>query len=305
MDKPKLLIVEDDEDVRRQMRWALADEYEVVLAGDRVAALEAVRAHQPPVVTLDLGLPPEAQGAAEGFATLDEIQQVDQAPKVVVITGREEREYALRAVDRGAYDYFCKPIQVEELKAVLRRALYLYRLEQENRELQRHDHAGFEDVLGTSPQMEAVLGAVRKVAATDAPVLIIGESGTGKELMAQAVHRLSSRHKGPFVPINCGAIPENLLESELFGHEKGAFTGAHMQRKGRIEMAHGGTLFLDEIGDLPVSLQVKLLRFLQEKRLERVGGRQEISVDARVVAATNADLRPCARAASAMTCTTG
>ena len=295
MDKPKLLIVEDDEDVRRQMRWALADEYEVVLAGDRVAALEAVRAHQPPVVTLDLGLPPEAQGAAEGFATLDEIQQVDQAPKVVVITGREEREYALRAVDRGAYDYFCKPIQVEELKAVLRRALYLYRLEQENRELQRHDHAGFEDVLGTSPQMEAVLGAVRKVAATDAPVLIIGESGTGKELMAQAVHRLSSRHKGPFVPINCGAIPENLLESELFGHEKGAFTGAHMQRKGRIEMAHGGTLFLDEIGDLPVSLQVKLLRFLQEKRLERVGGRQEISVDARVVAATNADLRQAMR----------
>src|SRR5438034_8898038 len=168
MDKPKLLIVEDDEDVRRQMRWALADEYEVVLAGDRVAALEAVRAHQPPVVTLYLGRPPEAQGAAEGFATLDEIRQVDQAPKVVVITGREEREYALRAVDRGAYDYFCKPIQVEELKAVLRRALYLYRLEQENRELQRHDHAGFEDVLGTSPQMEAVLGAVRKVAATDA-----------------------------------------------------------------------------------------------------------------------------------------
>jgi two-component system NtrC family response regulator len=295
MDKPKLLIVEDDEDLRRQMRWALADEYEVVLAGDRPAALEALRAHRPPVMTLDLGLPPDAQGAAEGFATLAEIQRVDGAPKVVVITGREERDYALRAVDRGAYDYFCKPIQAEELKVVLRRALYLYRLEQENRELQRRDHGGFEDMLGTSPQMEAVFGAVRRVAGTDAAVLITGESGTGKELLAQAVHRLSPRHKAPFVPINCGAIPENLLESELFGHEKGAFTGAHMQRKGRIEMAHGGTLFLDEIGDLPLPLQVKLLRFLQEKRLERVGGRQEIAVDTRVVTATNTDLKQAMR----------
>jgi two-component system NtrC family response regulator len=293
--KPKLLIVEDDEDVRRQMRWALADEYDVLLAGDRAAALEAVRTHRPQVVTLDLGLPPEAQGAAEGLATLAEIQQLNEAPKVVVITGREERDFALRAVDGGAYDYFCKPIQAEELKVVLRRALYLYRLEQENRELQRRDHDGFEDMLGTSPQMEAVFGAVSKVGITDAPVLILGESGTGKELVARAVHRISPRHKAPFVPINCGAIPENLLESELFGHEKGAFTGAHMQRKGRIEMAHGGTLFLDEIGDLPLPLQVKLLRFLQEKRLERVGGRQEIMVDTRVVAATNADLKQAMR----------
>jgi two-component system NtrC family response regulator len=295
MDRPKLLIVEDDEDVRRQMRWALADEYDVLLAGDRAAALEAVRAHRPPVVTLDLGLPPEAQGAAEGFATLADIQQLDGAPKVVVITGREEREHALRAVDRGAYDYFCKPIQAEELKVVLRRALYLHRLEEENRQLQRHDHGGFEDMLGTSPPMEAVFGAMRKVAGTDAPVLIVGESGTGKELVARAIHRMGARGKRPFVPINCGAIPENLLESELFGHEKGAFTGAHVQRKGRIEMAHGGTLFLDEIGELSLPLQVKLLRFLQERRLERVGGRQEIVVDARVVSATNAELKQAMR----------
>jgi two-component system, NtrC family, response regulator len=294
--KPKLLVVEDDEDVRMQMRWALADEYEVLLAGDRLAAVDTVRAQRPSVVTLDLGLPPDAQGAAEGFATLLQIQQLEDPPKVVVITGREERDHALRAVDQGAYDYFCKPIQADELKVVLRRALYLQRLEQENRDLHRRaTRRGFEDMLGTSPPMEAVFAAVRKVAVTDAPVLVIGESGTGKELVARAVHRLGARQKGPFVAINCGAIPENLLESELFGHEKGAFTGAHMQRKGRIETAHGGTLFLDEIGDLPLSLQVKLLRFLQERKIERVGGRQEIPVDARVVAATNADLRQAMR----------
>ena len=295
--KPKLLIVDDDEDLRTQMRWTLADEYEVVLAGDRLSALDALRAQHPVVVTLDLGLPPDAGAAGEGFAALNQIQRLADPPKVIVITGREEREYALRAVDQGAYDYFCKPIQAEELKVVLRRALNLHRLEQENRELQRRgQQRGFEEILGASPAMQDVFTAVRKVASTQAPVLILGESGTGKELVARAIHRLGARPSGPFVAINCAAIPENLLESELFGHEKGAFSGAHVQRKGRIEMAHGGTLFLDEIGDLPAPLQVKLLRFLQERRIERVGGRQEIAVDVRVLSATNVPLKEAMRA---------
>jgi two-component system NtrC family response regulator len=294
--KPKLLIVDDDEDLRTQMRWALGDEYDVVLAADRIAALEMLRLHRPPVVTLDLGLPPDAGGAAEGLAALTQMQRLPEPPKVVVITGREEREYALQAVDQGAYDYFCKPIEAQELKVILRRAVFNHRLEQENRARQRHAlQQGFEEMLGTSPAMQEVFTAVRKVAATDTPVLILGESGTGKELVARAIHRLTQRRTGPFVAINCGAIPDNLLESELFGHEKGAFTGAHILRKGRIEMAHGGTLFLDEIGDLSPVLQVKLLRFLQERRLERVGGRQEIPVDIRLLSATNANLKPAMR----------
>ena len=294
--KPKLLIVDDDEDLRTQMRWALADEYEVLLAGDRAGALEMLRSQRPPVVTLDLGLPPDAGGATEGFATLGQIERLTDPPKVVVITGRAERDYALKAVDQGAYDYFCKPIQVDELKVILRRALNLHQLEEENRERQRKDQGqGFEDILGASPPLQEVFTAVRKVASASAPVLILGESGTGKELVARAIHHRSARHRGPFVAINCGAIPDNLLESELFGHEKGAFTGAHVQRKGRIETAQGGTLFLDEIGDLSLVLQVKLLRFLQERRLERVGGRQEIPVDVRVLSATNANLKQAMR----------
>ena len=289
--KPKLLVVDDDEDLRTQMRWALADEFDVVLAGDRAAALDAVRAEHPAVVTLDLGLPPHAGGVEEGFAALDEIQSLDPAAKVIVITGREERAHALHAVEQGGYDFFVKPIDVDELKVVLRRALRLHALEAENRELrQRAPAGGFEGMLGTSPRMQEVFAAVRKVATVDAPVLLTGESGTGKEVAARAIHRLSARAAGPFVPINCAAIPETLLESELFGHEKGAFTGAHAQRRGRIETAHGGTLFLDEIGELPTALQVKLLRFLQDHRVERLGGRGQIAVDARVITATNADL---------------
>ncbi len=289
--KPRLLVVDDDEDLRTQMRWALADEFEISLAGSREEALAQASEHRPAVVTLDLGLPPHPGGVEEGFATLEELSAADASAKVVVITGREDRAHALRAVDQGAYDYFVKPIDVEELKVVLRRALRLHTLESENRELRQQASAAFEGMLGTSPKMQEVFGAIRKVATVDAQVLVLGESGTGKELAAHAVHRLSARAEGPFVPINCAAIPEALLESELFGHEKGAFTGAHTTRRGRIESANGGTLFLDEIGELPLPLQVKLLRFLQDHKIERVGGRASISVDVRVISATNADLR--------------
>jgi two-component system NtrC family response regulator len=290
-DKPRLLVVDDDEDLRTQMRWALADEFDVTLAGDKVDALERARAERPAVVTLDLGLPPNPGGVEEGFSALDEIHALDSNAKVIVITGREDRAHALRAVERGAYDFFVKPIDVDELKVVLRRALKLHVLEAENRELRQHaGGGGLEGMIGTSAAMQEVFAALRKVATVDAPVLLTGESGTGKELAARAIHHLGARSAGPFVPINCAAIPETLLESELFGHEKGAFTGAHAQRPGRIESAHRGTLFLDEIGELPTSLQVKLLRFLQDHRVERLGGRGSLAVDARVVTATNAEL---------------
>ena len=207
------------------------------------------------------------------------------------LQGRERKDHALKAIGEGAYDFFCKPIQIDELKVVLSRAFYVSQLEREYRELQQQlSEESFEGMLGTSPQMQEVFSSIRKVATTEVPVLIVGESGTGKELVAKAIHRNSSRRKCPFVVINCSAIPETLLESELFGHEKGAFTGAHIQRKGRFEMAQGGTLFLDEIGELSLPLQVKLLRFLQEQKIERVGGREAIVVDARVLAATNKDL---------------
>jgi two-component system NtrC family response regulator len=292
MSKPRLLVVDDEEDLRTQMKWALAEDYEVLVAGDRAEALGRVREARPPLVTLDLGLPPRAQGTEEGMEALREIHAAEPGAKVIVITGRDEREHALQAVGLGAYDYFTKPVQIDELKVVLRRALQLHELERENRELQRRlGGQGLEELIGASGPMERVFAAIRKLARTDAPVLVVGESGTGKELAARAIHRLGERAEGPFVAINCGAIPENLLESELFGHEKGAFTGAHAQRKGRIEAAHGGTLFLDEIGELPLALQVKLLRVLQERTLQRVGGRSDIVVDCRLICATNSDLK--------------
>jgi two-component system NtrC family response regulator len=289
--KQKLLIVDDDEDLRTQMKWALTADYNVYLAEDRQSAIAIINKEQPAVVTLDLGLPPNPAGVEEGFAILDHILDNYSHTKVIIITGRGEKEHALRAVEKGAYDFFYKPIELDELKVVLRRAFHVSQLEQEQREL-RHRLSGdtFEDMIGTSPPMQDVFSTIRKVATTDAPVLITGESGTGKELVARAIHRLSIRESKPFIPINCSAIPENLIESELFGHEKGTFTGAHAQRKGRFEMAEGGTLFLDEVGDLPLILQVKLLRFLQEKTIERVGGREQIEVDTRVLAATNRDL---------------
>ena len=292
MSKPKLLVVDDDEDIRTQMKWALAQDYEVLEAGDRASALQTLDNDKPALIALDLGLPPRAQDVEEGFLLLEEILQKDGGAKVVVITGRDERKNALEAIAKGAYDFFCKPIDIEELKVVLHRAERVFQLEQENREMQRRlSGKSFEGLLGSSPPMQEVFTATRRVATTDVPVLIVGESGTGKELVAQAIHRQSSRKEGPFVVINCGAIPESLLESELFGHEKGAFTGAHVQRKGRFESAHRGTLLLDEIGELSPPLQVKLLRFLQEHRIERVGGRQEIPLDVRVMAATNVDLK--------------
>ena len=292
MSKTKILIVDDDEHIRTQMKWGLAKEYDVLEAGDRPSALEIFDEGKPALVTLDLGLPPQAQLVNEGFALLDELLQRNSGTKIVVITGHDEREHALAGIGKGAYDFFCKPIEIEELKVVLQRAEHIFQLEREHKELQQRV-AGqpFEGLLGSSPPMQEVFTSIRRVATTDAPVLIVGESGTGKELVGRAIHQLSGRKDKPFVVINCGAIPENLLESELFGHEKGAFTGAHIMRKGRIESAHRGTLLLDEIGELSPPLQVKLLRFLQEHRIERVGGREELFVDARVLAATNTDLK--------------
>jgi two-component system NtrC family response regulator len=291
MQRTKLLIVDDVEDIRTQMKWALSEEYEVFEAEDCSSAMTLFETHRMPLVTLDLGLTSDPNGVEEGFRLLDEILRFQRETKVIIITGQEQREHALRAISVGGYDFFNKPIQLDELNVVLRRARHVYELQRENRELQRTTAGdSFEGIVGFCPAMQDVFRAVRRVAGSDAQVLIGGESGTGKELVARAIHRLSERGNGPFVAINCGAIPENLLESELFGHEKGAFTGAHARRAGRIESAHRGTLFLDEVGELPLALQVKLLRFLQEHRLERVGGRQEIPVDVRVIAATNADL---------------
>ena len=290
--KPKILIVDDDEAIRTQMKWALSEHYEVHFAEDRKAAEEGFEVNSPAVTLLDLGLPPRPNECDEGLAALSDILAIDNTAKVIIISGQSERQNAIEAVGAGAYDFLCKPVEMEELRLLLRRCIHVKELEKEYHKLQQSQRADvFEDMLGTSPQMQEVFAFIRKVAATTAPVLLLGESGTGKEMAAAAIHRRSTRKEGPFVAINCNAIPENLLESELFGHEKGSFTGAHIQRKGLLETASGGTLFLDEIGELPPAIQVKLLRFLQEQRLQRVGGRQEIQVDTRLVAATNADLK--------------
>lgn len=288
----KLLIVDDNAEIRKQLKWGLGKDYSLLLAEDVDDALALFRKHRPAVVTLDLGLPPDAEGVIEGLRCLEAM--LTQAPhtKVIVVTGRGEKGHALRAVQLGAYDFYSKPIELNELKTILKRAFYLAALEEENRTLQRS--AGSKEmhgILGQCAAMQEVFNTIRKVSGTDVPVLILGESGTGKEIVARALHEGSLRKKGAFVPINCGAIPENLLESELFGHERGAFTGAHGRVMGKVEYAHEGTLFLDEIGEMPVLLQVKLLRFLQEKVIQRVGGRENITVDARIVAATNIDIQ--------------
>ena len=290
--KSTLLIVDDDQEIRTQMKWALGSDYEVLSAEDRTGALDSFKANNPVVTLLDLGLPPCPNECDEGMAVLSAILTINRDAKIIVISGQGEKKNAIQAVGAGAYDFLCKPVDMEELKLILRRCTYVVDLENEYRQMQQKLRADvFEDMLGTSPQMHGVFAFIRKVAATSAPVLLLGESGTGKEMAALAIHRRSSRKDGPFIAINCNAIPENLLESELFGHEKGAFTGAHMQRKGMMDNAAGGTLFLDEIGELPPPIQVKLLRFLQEQRFQRVGGRQEIQIDTRVIAATNVDLK--------------
>jgi two-component system NtrC family response regulator len=286
-----LLLTEDDELIRNQMQWGLSADYDVHIASTRESALALAKQLQPPVILLDLGLPPAPREATEGLQTLQELLSLLPRTKVIVVTGHTERAIALKAVELGAFDYFTKPTDLGELKLLLKRAYQLYDLESENAALQREAAGqGFGSLIGTSPLMQVLYGTIRKVAGSDAAVLIIGESGTGKELVARTIHAESSRAGQPFVAINCGAIPENLLESELFGNEKGAFTGATSQRRGRIEFAAGGTLFLDEVGELSLALQVKLLRFLQDRRIERVGGRESIHVDARVIAATNKDL---------------
>ena len=287
--RPLLLVVENDPALRQQIDRALSESYEIFFSENRTEGVALFRARRPPVVVLDLGLPPTPQGPTEGLAALTEMTQIDPNAKILVVSGRAQREHALKAIENGAYDFFIKPFDWDELRIMLGRAFHLFQLEKENREMQAGESIT-DEWFGASPPMKMVAAAVRKAAAADLPVLIIGESGTGKEWVAQAIHKQSPRRNKPFVAIHCGAIPENLLESELFGHEKGAFTGAHAQRKGRIEYAEGGTLFLDEIGEMPLALQVKMLRFLQEKTLERVGGRVSISINARIIAATHRDL---------------
>ncbi|HFE37017.1 MAG TPA: PEP-CTERM-box response regulator transcription factor [Gammaproteobacteria bacterium] len=288
--KETLLIVEDDEGIQSQLKWSF-DDYEAVIAGDREQALVLLRRHGPKVVTLDMGLPPDPGGTSEGLATLQEILALSPSTKVIVVTGNDDREAAVKAIGLGAYDFYLKPIDADILGLIVNRAFRVRELEDENLRLSKPENdSPLSGLIANSPQMLKICRTIEKVAPADVTTLLLGESGTGKEVLAKAIHRLSSRIKAPFVAINCAAIPENLLESELFGYEKGAFTGASKQTLGKIEIANGGTLFLDEIGDLPMSLQAKLLRFLQERVIERVGGRKEIPVDVRVVCATHQGL---------------
>jgi len=284
----KLLIIDDDKGIQKQLKWCLSD-YEVVLADDRESAIAAVRRHEPKVITLDLGLPPDEANATEGLLALQEILTISPHTKVIVITGNDDRTNALKAISAGAYDFYQKPIDADVIGVIVARAFSVAAIETENRKMR--EVAGSDiGIIGNSEAIDRLRMMVKRIAPTQITALLLGESGTGKEVTANAVHIASDRSKKPFIAINCASIPENLLESELFGFEKGAFTGAHRATKGKIECAEGGTLFLDEIGDMPFSLQAKLLRFLQEKTIERLGGRQEIDVDVRVVCATNQNL---------------
>ncbi|MET0319803.1 MAG: PEP-CTERM-box response regulator transcription factor [Duganella sp.] len=291
MAKSKLLVVEDDPGLQTQLRWCL-DDYEVVTAHDRESALAQLRRHQPAVVTMDLGLPPDADGASEGLALLRQMLAAVPDLKVIVLSGNRERANALKAIAMGAYDFHQKPLDADTLTLVIARAFYLHAIQQENRRmLQIEADSPLAGIITRDPGMLKLCRNVEKVAPSNASVMLLGESGSGKELVARGLHALGARRDKRFVAINCAAIPEQLLESELFGHEKGAFTGAQRQTIGKLELAHGGTFFLDEIGDMALPLQAKLLRFLQERTIERVGGRQEIGIDVRIVCATHQDLK--------------
>jgi len=289
----KVLIVDDDVGILNQLKWALQEEYEVLVASNKEEGLRIIEEKVPELVALDVNLNGVSFSDKEGIEILDKIKSRFPFIKVIMVTGDDSKEIALEAINKGAYDYYVKPINIEELKIIFQRALYIQNLEKENKRLteELQGRFKFEEMVGDSPQMQNIFSLIRKVAPTDATVLVTGESGTGKELVAKAIHSLSLRRDEPFIVINCASIPESLLESELFGHEKGAFTGAHIQRKGKLEVADRGTVFLDEIGEMSLSLQVKILRFLQEKVIERVGSNTPIELDVRIVAATNQDLK--------------
>jgi two-component system NtrC family response regulator len=289
--KAKILLVDDEESILTQMRWALESDYEVFTTASESEASKIFEKEKPPVVTLDLSLNPQTPADLGGMRLLEQILSQEPSTRAIVVTGNSDHTNALRAVRLGAFDYYAKPIRIDELKVMIQRALHIHRLQQQIDQEYPGAEEGFHGIIGSSKSMREIYRFVERVAASDISVLICGESGTGKEVVAQAIHRQSQRQSNPFVVVNCGAIPENLLESELFGHEKGAFTGAHAQKRGKFEMAHSGTLFLDEIGELVPSLQVKLLRFLQNRRIERVGGTHSIELDVRIIAATNRDLK--------------
>ena len=290
-----LLVVEDDLALQKQIKWSL-DRFESVTAHDRESAMTQLRRHAPAVVTMDLGLPPDADAVSEGFKLLEQILGADPDTKVIVLTGQNDQSNALKAVAMGAYDFLAKPFEPEVLNLTVERAFRLHHLQTENKRLRAMQMPDtLAGLLTRDPQMLRICRTIEKVANTNASVMLLGESGTGKEVLARGLHQLSNRKDGKFVAINCAAIPENLLESELFGYERGAFTGAAKTTPGKIETAHAGTLMLDEIGDMPMSLQAKLLRFLQERVVERVGGRQEIAVDVRVVCATHQNLTQCVK----------
>ena len=289
--KKKLLVIEDDPGLQKQLRWNF-DAYEVLLAGDRESALAQVRRHEPAVITMDLGLPPDPDGATEGLAILQQILALAPDTKLIVLSGNQDHANAVKAIGMGAYDFHQKPFDPEILGLVVERAFYLHALQQENRRiLQIQADSPLSSIISRDPGMLKVCRSIEKVAPSSASVMLLGDSGTGKELLAKALHQLSPRQEKRFMAINCAAIPENLLESELFGYEKGAFTGAAKQTLGKIELADGGTFFLDEVGDMPMLLQAKLLRFLQERVIERIGGRQEIPVDVRIICATHRNLK--------------